>query len=328
MSFFGGEPLLQFPAIKEFICEYISELDEAKTALPNIDISTNGTLVTEEMAQFFKKYKIKLALSLDGPKEINDMGRFNNNSEYSVSDAVRCTIELLEKFQVKYHIQMVIHKGHLENYQTGMAVKWLEEFDRPNCIGVTLSPVVTNDTRFKIEGEEMVKNLERVAKDLTRNYMEQMLKPDAHIPSLEMIDPLLHIVKNSYHGDCHAGYSVCIEPDGSIYPCQMFCGNDEYKLGNVFDEFFDDKKARKLLNVKRQDCESCKECIAKGVCTFWCKGLQNLENGGLNKPFSFRCRFQRAIVIECIRGVAALKPETEEYRNFFVNMKKLFGSRE
>lgn len=325
LSFFGGEPLLQFPVIKEFITGYYEELEKVGVFRPEVDISTNGTLITEEMAQFFREYDIKVALSLDGPKDLNDMGRKFKKVEFSVADSVKKAIELLEKYQVKYHLQMVIHKGHLEQYESGMAIEWLREFERPNCKSVAISPVVTDDPRFKIQGKKMLNNLECFAKDLTNNYIDQMVKPDPRILSLEMIAPLLHIVKNTYHEDCHAGYNLAVETNGDIYPCQMFIGNDEYLLGNVFEERFDDERARNLLGVKRQDCGECKKCIAKGVCTFFCKGIQNLENEGLSNPILCRCRFERTILIECIKRVALIKRETKEYQYFCENMRKLFG---
>ena len=39
---------------------------------------------------------------------------------------------------------------------------------------------------------------------------------------------------------CGAGCEyVCITPDGDIYPCHQFVGNEEFKLGNVYDDTFD-----------------------------------------------------------------------------------------
>lgn len=325
VSFFGGEPLLQYIEIKKFICDWLSQLKKEKVELPVIDISTNGTLITGEMAQFFKEYNIKIALSLDGPKDINDMGRMYENEKFSVAELVGKAIDILEKYQVEYHLQMVIHKGHLKKYKSGMAVKWLKDFERPNCKSVAISPVVTENLRYKIGDEGLLKALECFARDLTNEYMDQMVTPAPRIQSLEMIAPLLHIVKNTYHEDCHAGYNLAIETDGNIYPCQMFCGNKEYTLGNVFRETFDDERARAVLEVKREDCDLCKKCIAKSVCTFWCKGLQNLENGGLNNPIECRCRFEKTIVTECIKRISLIKSGTREYQYFCENMRNLFG---
>lgn len=327
ISFFGGEPLLQYDEIKKFIVDWFSKLKKEKIEFPIVDISTNATLITEEKARFFKEYNIKIALSLDGPKDINDMGRKYANGMFSVAEAVSKGIDILEKYQVEYHIQMVVHRRHLENYKSGMAVKWLKDFERPNCKSVAIAPVVTEDIRYKIEGETLLKVLECFARDLTNEYMDQMVTSTPHIQSLEMIAPLLHIVKNTYHEDCHAGYNLTIETDGNIYPCQMFCGNEKYILGNVFCETFDDEKARSVLEVKRENCVPCKRCIAKSVCAFWCKGLQNLENGGLNNPIECRCRFEKAIVTECVKRISLIKRGTKEYQHFCENMRMLFGGR-
>jgi len=71
ISFFGGEPLLNFPLIEKTVPHIRTRHEDAI-----IRINTNGTLISETVIEIIKKYKIGIVLSLDGPKVINDQLRF------------------------------------------------------------------------------------------------------------------------------------------------------------------------------------------------------------------------------------------------------------
>lgn len=72
--FHGGEPLL---AGAESIAAFARELREAvgpETEI-NIGLQTNGLLLTRQVLEVFEEERIAVSLSLDGPKETNDLHR-------------------------------------------------------------------------------------------------------------------------------------------------------------------------------------------------------------------------------------------------------------
>ena len=78
ISYLGGEPLLNFTLIKE-ISEWL--WSQKWPISYSLDVRTNGTLLSDEMKQWFYKNKsnIDVALSLDG---INDAQRINRTDQY------------------------------------------------------------------------------------------------------------------------------------------------------------------------------------------------------------------------------------------------------
>ena len=72
ISFYGGEPLLQFPLIKEIVA-YAEALFSGKNIV--FSITTNATLLTEEIARFLCEHNFHILLSIDGPKAIHDKNR-------------------------------------------------------------------------------------------------------------------------------------------------------------------------------------------------------------------------------------------------------------
>ena len=77
LSFIGGEPLLNFEVIKK-VYEYVQE--KGYPPPDHFFITTNGTLLTDEMKEWFTKHKDNfiLGLSLDGTPEVHNKNRSNS----------------------------------------------------------------------------------------------------------------------------------------------------------------------------------------------------------------------------------------------------------
>lgn len=72
--FYGGEPLLNFDMLG-----YTVEKVEQSGINAFFSIITNGSIMTDTMAEFIKKHHIQITVSLDGNKETNDKLRIDNN---------------------------------------------------------------------------------------------------------------------------------------------------------------------------------------------------------------------------------------------------------
>ena len=76
IGFYGGEPLLEFSLLKEIVLfsdVYLKGKDVHYT------ITTNGTLLTDEIIEFLSAHEFSLMISLDGPKAIHDRSRVFRN---------------------------------------------------------------------------------------------------------------------------------------------------------------------------------------------------------------------------------------------------------
>jgi len=72
IAFYGGEPLLEMPLLKEAI-DYIEKIKEGRKLI--ITLTTNGTLLSDENVEYFIEKGINVLLSLDGAKEYHDANR-------------------------------------------------------------------------------------------------------------------------------------------------------------------------------------------------------------------------------------------------------------
>lgn len=76
LSFFGGEPLLQFDAVVVPIIENAHELCNASGLILNIHFTSNAGLITDAIAEKLQNYKASFQITLDGGREHHDKTRF------------------------------------------------------------------------------------------------------------------------------------------------------------------------------------------------------------------------------------------------------------
>lgn len=65
INFYGGEPLLAFPKIKNIVAS-LQEKNRAQDKKIHYTISTNGSLIDEYILEFFAEYNISPLISFDG----------------------------------------------------------------------------------------------------------------------------------------------------------------------------------------------------------------------------------------------------------------------
>ena len=90
IGFFGGEPLLEFKLLKKIVemIERHRKFDRQRVSLSTV---TNGTLFSNEIADYFAEHDIVLCFSCDGPPEVQDQFRHYRNgcgSSTSVLEAI------------------------------------------------------------------------------------------------------------------------------------------------------------------------------------------------------------------------------------------------
>ena len=100
ISFYGGEPLLNFSLIKKVI-NYVNK------KYPNEDIyynlTTNGSLINNEHINFFINHMIHILLSLDGPKHINDKYRIDINGKGTFDRVIKSLEKITRKNKYYYN---------------------------------------------------------------------------------------------------------------------------------------------------------------------------------------------------------------------------------
>jgi len=71
ITFFGGEPLLNKPVFR-FVMQYSQRLARLHRKKVSYSMTTNGSLLDDEIIGYIKSYNFGLMVSLDGPPELHD----------------------------------------------------------------------------------------------------------------------------------------------------------------------------------------------------------------------------------------------------------------
>ncbi len=74
ISFMGGEPLLRFKLIKKLV-PFAKRRARQHGKNISISMTTNGTLVTDEVVEFWREWGLGFHTSIDGPPDIQDRNR-------------------------------------------------------------------------------------------------------------------------------------------------------------------------------------------------------------------------------------------------------------
>lgn len=85
VSFWGGEPLLNFKIIRLFV-EQLNEIEKIKNTIFRYQIITNGTKLNDEILDFINRNNISIQISLDGVKEFHDACRIKKDSTGSFDE--------------------------------------------------------------------------------------------------------------------------------------------------------------------------------------------------------------------------------------------------
>lgn len=288
VTFFGGEPLMNFPLIKQIIA-YCDEI-RAKTGKKfSYSMTTNGTIMNDEILDYIKRYRISTMISMDGPKSIQDSYRCYENGCGSF-DKIVPNIEKLKK----------VRGGHLTVRSTVCRpdmdmCKIRRELLALGFTNVVMSPVDTDPDSPLFVGGEYSKDLIESYRKLADELVEEAKKTGR-------IDNILFskAVESIYNRtqkirSCTAGRSgFAVGSNGLIYPCQRFMGMEEYAVGDV-DSGIDPEKIKVYFHATVVEKESCPDCWAKYLCGAGCVHTAVSQTGDPMKAPLDYCETYRTI---------------------------------
>lgn len=241
----GGEPLLYFEEISFIIDNFKGR----------ISFSTNGTLLTEEMAKKFSKSNVAVYISLDGPTFEDNINRIYVDKKYMYPDIIR-GINLLKKYNVEFGIFMVACKETIHKAKD--MILELDEKYLPSRIGYSL-PHWTPDYKDVDLAEEF--------RDVMIELYKNRKKLNAEIPQLNWrLNPLREGKIKRFSCGLHTTQTTIL-PNKSIVRCSKIDNeHDELKL-KVTNELLDKNSP---IELAKDPNSCCSKCIAVACCGGGC----------------------------------------------------------
>lgn len=314
VDFFGGEPLMNFDVVKDLV-SYGNELGQKNNKNFRFTITTNGLLLDDKKIDYINEHMDNAVLSLDGRKNINDDMRLTLIDSGSYDIIVPKFKKLIEKRGNKtYYIRGTFTRNSLDFSED------VKHFRDLGFVHTSMEPVVSADENpYAIREEDLPKILSEYEK-LAADYAELKVSGDPF--------SFFHFIVDLTQGPCvikritgcGAGTEyLSITPEGDIYPCHQFVGNETYKMGNIMEEEITLPKEMQSMfkNAHVYTKEDCKDCFSKFYCSGGCHANALSFNGDISKPYKIGCEMQRkrlecAIMIEAKKMLASDEEVSED----------------
>ncbi|NLM06507.1 MAG: thioether cross-link-forming SCIFF peptide maturase [Tissierellia bacterium] len=303
VDFFGGEPLMNFDVVKE-ITYYGRELEKKTGKVFRFTLTTNAVLLDDEITDFLNEHMSNVVLSLDGRKEVNDKMRLTVNDKGSYDLIAKKIQKFVEKRGDKdYYVRGTFTS---ENLDFG---KDVEHFKDLGFKSVSIEPVVADPREpYAIRDEHLDQVLKEYG-DFSREYIKMKKSdPDFSFFHFEIdLDNGPCVIKRA--SGCGAGSEyLAVTPEGDLFPCHQFVGEDGFSMGNVFDGIKNEKLREKFQAVNVYSKEECKDCWARYYCSGGCHANSyHANNGDFTKVYELGCKMGKKRIESAISILANLR---------------------
>lgn len=265
LAFLGGEPLVNRSVVRAATL-YARERAEVRSVPITFSITTNGTLLTEEDADFFEDHAFAVTVSLDGPREVHNHLRPYKSGSGSFDEImlrVRPLLARQKQMQVSARVTVT-------PFNLGLR-KALDEFIDAGFHSVGFSPMLSapNGTGEMRSQDLQVMLGEMI--DCGKEFERQVLAGQRY-PFANMVNAMREIERGTHRPyPCGAGAGYLgVSADGDLSACHRFVGDEAGAMGSLNTGVDLDRQAQWLAerHVHRQ--EPCKSCWARYLCGGGC----------------------------------------------------------
>jgi uncharacterized protein len=265
VAFLGGEPLIN-RAVLRLATGYASQRARETGAIATFSITTNGTLLTEEDAEFFESNGFAVTISIDGIGAAHDAQRPFKNGRGSF-DALMSRVEPLLRMQRRMQVsaRVTVTPRNLDLRET------LDDLLARGFHSVGFSPMLTAPTH---DSEMHARDLERMLAAMIDcgDEFRRRTRAGERYAFANLVNALREIHRGTHRPyPCGAGASYLgVSADGDLAACHRFVGDEAGAMGDLENGIDGAKQTRWLADrhVARQ--EPCRSCWARYMCGGGC----------------------------------------------------------
>jgi uncharacterized protein len=302
VDLFGGEPLMAFDAIKEIV-EYAKVQEKLHKKVIRFTMTTNATLLNDEIMKYMDENMGNIVLSIDGRKSVNDKVRTRVDGSGSY-DRILPNIQKMVSMRDKSKAYYVRGTFTRENTDFFEDVKHMADLGFKE---ISIEPVVLPDEHELSLREEdlpvIFEQYDKLYADMLQRYKNGTDFKFYHFNIDLQGGPCVY----KRISGCGAGHEyVAVTPDGDIYPCHQFVGNEDFLMGDIYNGMNNKKMEQEFKAAHIYNKPKCKDCWARFYCSGGCQANNFNFNGDMHIPYEIGCEMQKKR-IEC---AIALKAKT------------------
>lgn len=289
VTFFGGEPLTCFPLLRE-LTDYARQEGERTGKIVRFSVTTNATLLTDAIVDFFNAHRFGISVSMDGNEAQHDRHRLTIGGKGSY----RSVVERVGRLLARYDALPVAARVTLGRGNTDVEGIYRHLHDEIGFAEVGFAPVTASPgSPAGLTADEM----ERVfaaMQALGKSYTTLALRGERHGFSNmnQMLFDLWQGTRKTL--PCGAGVGLlAVGASGRLALCHRFTGGPAGGFGDLDQGIaHDDLKA--FLGAAQRGHAACTACPARSICAGGCYHEAWLRSADPLAPTFDHCEHIRA----------------------------------
>lgn len=280
LHFTGGEPLLRKPQLRRLVNDASALTEPAGVGPPSFSLTTNGSLLDAEFAEYCAERSIGVCISLDGPFQ-GTPARRTASGEPGLARTQSALSECVDYLAGRFSLRATLHHG---SPAPSRVYAYLAEFRPANVsLGFCLSDAPEEPLLGPVDMDAIVSDWS----SLCSGYLGRLRAGHRHT-----LQPVLSYLMNLGQSQgfvrcgARAGRELAIMPDGTTLPCENLA---------VHPEVSPDCASRADTPA------ACLACWAQSFCGGPC-----LVDG---TPSTTLCAFTRSIIEETFRWAMSLQAD-------------------
>lgn len=297
----GGEPLLRPVSFYEKAIRLQQQYGRGRTI--NNCFQTNGTLIDDEWAAFFKRHNMLVGVSIDGPQLYHDAYRRSRGGEPTFCQVMR-GIEILNRHGVDWNAMAVVN-----NLNAEAPLAFYHFFKEIGCHYIQFTPVVERIKEHK-DGRQLASLADNETLALAPfsvtpgqwgrflcTLFDEWVRQDVGTYFIQLFDATLANYAGVAPGVCamaeSCGHAGVMEYNGDLYSCDHFVF-PEYRLGNIRQQtltemLYGERQTTFGNNKKATLPQQCRECRHLNICHGECPRNRFMKDRYGNPGLNYLC---------------------------------------
>lgn len=292
LIFFGGEALLNFKLMQQVVA-YAQEKGRVAGKRVDFSLTTNGTLLTDEIIDFFQEHRFGITVSMDGPRELHDQRRFFLTAKGERRGSYEQIVPRVKRLLSRYTARPVVARVTVTKGTVDI-VRIYEHLFELGFFEIGFAPVTAkNGEDYGLEPADLRQVLNGF-KQLGALYVEHALRNRyTGFSNLSTMLTDLHAGTNKLF-PCGAGLGLLdVDGNGDVYLCHRFPGTEEHRYGNV-KEGIEYGRLNEFINGAHVGNKPvCQTCWIRGLCGGGCYHEAYTQFGDGALPNLHYCDFLR-----------------------------------
>lgn len=286
VNLMGGEPLMRFDLIQKLV-PFAKRRAGYHGKRIHFSATTNNTLVTDELVEFWRRWGIGFHCSIDGIPAVQDQNRPFANGKGSSRLAERGIAKILAyrpgtTARCTVAPRSVSHT--VENYRYFRSLGFTDIAIVPSDASDWTGPSIAEFERQFSQVADLLMAEMREGRFIQVKGIHEYCKGES--------------TKRVRTAACGAGRGMAlIDVNGGIWPCHRWNkeNHTEWCLGSIYEGYVDEARAN--LDVPNQSSSvnaDCETCEARRMCGGGCLAENLEETDNVYQPHPNKCKLTRA----------------------------------